>query len=171
MNGTLDNLISLGLLLLLVFTALAFGTVEPWSLAVFELATVFLLAFWSIKGVVEGKITLLLPPIFWPLLALFGFGLLQSVVITGADGLRKSLSVDVEATRLTVLTLFCLIGVLLMFANFLVRRQRGSRVFDLVLLRRFDPAGIPQAGHALHGLGRGGSHEDPISRLPRSTVF
>ena len=124
MNGTLDNLISLGLLLLLVFTALAFGTVEPWSLAVFELATVFLLAFWCIKGAIEGQISLLLPPIVWPLLVLFGFGLLQSIVITEADGQRKSLSVDVEATRLTVLTLFCLICVLLMFANFLVRRER-----------------------------------------------
>jgi O-antigen ligase len=133
MGATLDNIIASGLIILLVFTALAFGTVEPWSLALFELTTVCLVVLWAGKAVFEGQLAMIIPPITWPLLALLLFGLVQSVAVTGADGRLKALSLDVEATRLTVLTLFCLIVAMLLFANFLVKRGRVELVGQFLI--------------------------------------
>ncbi len=128
MGVALDRIISLGLILLLIFTALAFGAVEPWSIALFELSVLILLMLWVVKAVVDGQLTLLLPPVAGPLLALLGLGLVQSFVISGPDGQLHSLSLDVEATRLTVLTLLCMIVALLLFSNFLGRVDRVEKV-------------------------------------------
>jgi O-antigen ligase len=128
MNVALDHIICGGLILVLIFTALAFGTVESWSIALFELLVLVLLALWGIKVAVEGQLTLLIPSVMWPLLALFVVGVLQSVVIGGADGQGRSLSLDVEVTRLTVVTLLCVIIACLLFANFLVREERVQKV-------------------------------------------
>src|SRR5262245_47522910 len=128
MGVALDQIISLGLILLLIFTALAFGAVEPWSIALFELSVLILLMLWIIKSVVEEQLTLLIPSVVGPLLALLALGLLQSFVIGGPDGQLRSLSLDVEATRLTVLTLLCMIFALLLFSNFLARVDRVEKV-------------------------------------------
>src|SRR5262245_15714198 len=127
-GAVLDQIIALGLILLLIFTALAFGTVEPWSVALFELASSILLVLWLLKAAVEGRLALLLPTAAWPLVALLGLGLAQSIVIHDSDGQARSLSLDVEATRLTLLTLLCVIIVLLLFTNFLARPDRVERV-------------------------------------------
>lgn len=128
MSVALDHIISVGLILVLIFTALAFGTVESWSIALFELAMLILLALWGIQAVVAGRLNLLIPSLAWPLLALFVVGLLQSCVLSGPEGQLRSLSLDVEATRLTVVTLFCVIVAFLMFANFLAREERVQKV-------------------------------------------
>lgn len=124
MGAALDNFISVALIVLLVFTALAFGSVEPWALAVFELVITLLLALWAVKSVAEGQLVILLPQILWPLLVLLGFGFAQGVTFTGADGQPRSLSLDAEATRLTTLTFFFIIVAMLLFANFLMKRDR-----------------------------------------------
>jgi O-antigen ligase len=133
MGAALDQIISLGLILILIFTALAFGTVEPWSIALFELSVLILLMLWVVKTVVEGQLTLLVPPVAGPLLALLGLGLVQSVVIGGPDGQARSLSLDVEATRLTVATLLCLIIALLLFTNFLARVDQIEKVGNFLV--------------------------------------
>src|SRR5205085_8004012 len=71
---------------------------------------------------------LLLPPVSGPLLALLGLGLVQCFVVSDPDGQLRSLSLDVEATRLTVLTLLCMIIALLLFSNFLARVDRVEKV-------------------------------------------
>lgn len=128
MGAALDQIISLGLILILIFTALAFGTVEPWSLALFELSILILLLLWMVKAAVDGQLVVLLPSVAWPLLALLGLGVVQSLVISGPDGQTHSLSLDVEATRLTVLTLLCVISALLLFINFLARTDQVEKV-------------------------------------------
>src|SRR5262245_27090886 len=128
MGAALDQIISLGLILLLIFTALAFGTVEPWSIALFELTILILLVLWVVKAVSEGQLILLIPPVAWPLLALLGVGLVQSLAFSGPDGQVRSLSLDVEATRLTVVTLLCMIIALLLFSIFLARVDQVEKV-------------------------------------------
>ena len=83
---------------------------------------------WAIKALVDGQLILLLPPVSGPLLALLGLGLVQSFVVSDPDGQLRSLSLDVEATRLTVLTLLCMIIALLLFSNFLARVDRVEKV-------------------------------------------
>src|SRR5581483_5020793 len=128
MSIALDHIISVGLILVLIFTALAFGAVESWSIALFELSILILVVLWGIKAVVAGQLNLLIPPMAWPLIALLVVGLLQCCVINGADGQAHSFSLDVEATRLTVVTLLCVIIAFLLFANFLARVERVQKV-------------------------------------------
>lgn len=111
---TLDHFLSYGLLLLLAFAALAFGVVEPWSILVFECLSALLLLVWGIRAALDKRATLAIQPVFWPLVVLFVIGLVQSLARTDTNGLRHSLSLDVEATRaVTLLIGALLIGALL----------------------------------------------------------
>ncbi len=128
MGAALDKIISAGLIILLVFTALAFGTVEPWSVALFELAVMVLLILWAVKTVLDGQLIVLIPAIAWPVFGLLLVGLVQSVAVTEADGQIRSLSADVEATRLRVLLLGCLLAAQVLATNFLTKRERIEAV-------------------------------------------
>jgi O-antigen ligase len=97
-----------GLWLAVIFTALAHGVVEPWSLLLFEILVVALLFIWAGLVCQERHLDVFLPPIIWPLGLFLLLGAAQSVAWVDAAGVRRSLSLDVEATRSTVLVLSCL---------------------------------------------------------------
>ena len=71
-----DNTIELVLLGLLVFTPLAFGTVQVWSISLMHLATVFMLALWLLKMNAQGRFRLIRTPLDLPILA---FGVIAVV--------------------------------------------------------------------------------------------
>jgi O-antigen ligase len=48
--------IDYGILFLLIFTPLFFGSVEPWSAAIMELAAFLIFGAWIMKGITEGNI-------------------------------------------------------------------------------------------------------------------
>jgi O-antigen ligase len=108
----------------LVFTALAYGTVEPWSVAIFEFMVIALSGLWLVKAVAEGRFSFNLPGAALPLAGLILVGLAQSVMLTGGDGLARSLSMDVEATRSAVTLLAFLLISFLLAANFFKSRPR-----------------------------------------------
>jgi O-antigen ligase len=131
MSTLLDKAIAIGLVLVIVFTALAHGVVEPWSFFLLELITVVLVMMWVFKALLDKDLTLVIPTTVWPLAALILFGLAQSVAWTDAAGNRQSLSFDVEATRGTVIVLCSLLALSLLAANFLTgaRRLRATTKF------------------------------------------
>lgn len=124
MRKFLDKIIFVLFLVEIVFTALAHGAVEPWSVAVSSAGIVGLLFLWGLKGNLEKQWLLRLPSPVWPLLALIGLGLLQSLSWTDSAGQRASLSLDVEATRDAVLGLSLLLIAFVLAANLFVRRER-----------------------------------------------
>jgi O-antigen ligase len=133
MSITPDKAIAAGLIVIIVFTALAHGVVEPWSALLFELMVAALVLLWAIKVFIDRKLTLIVPPIAWPLAALVALGLAQSVAWQDGAGNRQSLSLDVEATRGTVMALCCLLACCLLAANFLTSQAR------LRMMARFIP--------------------------------
>ena len=124
MTLLLEKAIVCGLLIAIVFTALALGTVESWSLAIFELIIVALLALWAIKVVLDRGVNIRLPQLVLPLFALLGLGLIQSVSFRAADGRRIGLSLDIEATRGTVTVLFFLLASFIIAVHFFNNRGR-----------------------------------------------
>ena len=124
MSLFLDKSIAAGLLAAIVFTGLAHGAVEPWSLAVFELILTVVLLLWGIKATLDKRLAITVPAAALPVAALLLLGIAQSVVFTGETGERSSLSMDVEATRYTVLALFFLAASFVVAANFFVTRER-----------------------------------------------
>ncbi|HVF90215.1 MAG TPA: O-antigen ligase family protein [Blastocatellia bacterium] len=124
-------MIAIGLCGALVFTALAFGTVEAWSVALFESIVVALVALWLVKVVVDGRFSIRVPGVALPLAGLVLVGLAQSVVIAGNDGVARGLSMDAEATRSAVSLLVFLLVSLLLASNFFKSHRR------LVMLANF----------------------------------
>ena len=119
-----DRSIAIGLMVTMVFTVVALGTVEAWSVAIFELIVLFLMLLWAAKAVVEKRLEIRIPSAALPLAAFVLLGLIQSIAITGASGQTKSLSMDVEATRGAVTVIFFLLVCFLIAANFFTSTER-----------------------------------------------
>ena len=102
----------------IVFTTLALGTVEAWSIAIFQLIVLLLAMLWTTKAILEKHLEIKIPPAALPLGAFIVLGLAQSIAVTGSNGQTSSLSMDVEATRGVVVTIFFLFLALLIAANF-----------------------------------------------------
>ncbi len=117
--GLFDVIAAAGLMIVLAFTALAFGAVEPWSLAVFGMLTIALLVLWFIKGVANRRLKINAPATVLPLLALLLLGVAQGITIIDPDGKRSSISLDAEATWMATEILVVLVIAFLLSANFL----------------------------------------------------
>jgi O-antigen ligase len=120
-SPSLRSIIALGLMALMAGCALAFGAVEPWSLATLGLSIVALLALWVIKGLVDRRLEISAPSTALPLFALTLLGVLQGITITDSAGKRSSVSLDAEATRLATEVLLVLLIAFLLSANFLAK--------------------------------------------------
>src|SRR4249920_3546011 len=87
MFGSLfEKSIVTGLLAAVVFTTLALGTVEAWSVAVFQLIVVLLVLLWASKAIFEKHLEIAVIPAALPLAAFVLLGLAQSVAFTGKAG-------------------------------------------------------------------------------------
>ncbi len=120
----MDKAIACGMLLTVVMTALAFGAVEAWSKAIFELVVMGLILLWAIKAAVDKKLRVRVPEAALPIAAFVILGLVQSVSLGGGDAPVSSLSMDVEATRRAVVVLFFLFASFIITANFFATRER-----------------------------------------------
>jgi hypothetical protein len=86
MRRLLENAIVVGLMAAIVFTTLALGTVEAWSVAIFELIILVLVLLWAIKAILDKHLEIKFPPAALPLGALLLLGLAQSISVTGSNG-------------------------------------------------------------------------------------
>ena len=66
-----DIIIEMGVLFLLIFTPLAYGSVEVWSQTLLELAALFILSVWILKISIDGRIIIYRSPVDLPLAAFF----------------------------------------------------------------------------------------------------
>lgn len=130
----LHKTISWGLLLAVIFTSLAFGAVEPWSIFVFEAIVIVLLVLWGIKALRDGRLRLIVPDVAMPVAALVAVGLVQSVAFAGSDGRWVSLSMNVGYTRSAVTVLSFLLISLVIACNFFVSRNRLAVVGHVLVI-------------------------------------
>ena len=130
----LSKTIAIGFLIVVVFTALAFGTVEPWAVFVFEALIVLLLLLWSIKVIADKRLTLEVPRVALPIAALAVVGLAQSIAIADGTGRWLSLSKNVGYTRAAVTVLLFLLISFLIAANFFSTRVRLSGLAHFLVI-------------------------------------
>lgn len=129
----LDKIIAGIFLFTIAFTALAYGTVEPWSTAIFELLILLILILWAFKSVFSKKFELNIPLTAIPLALFLLFGIIQSISLNGAAEI-SSLSYDVEATRSTVKILFFLLISHLIAFNFFATQERIRILLNFLIL-------------------------------------
>jgi len=121
-------------MVVIVFTTLAHGTVEPWSVALFELIVIALMLLWAVKMVAAKQLKVMVPRPALPIIALLLLGLVQSVAFSNGSGQRWSLSFDVEATRMAVTILFFLLVMFVMSANFFASPERLSTLAKFLVI-------------------------------------
>ena len=66
-SRALHRTIAKGLMIVVAFTSLAHGAVEPWSLFIFECMLLALVALWAVKAVKEKQPHLAIPDLTLPL--------------------------------------------------------------------------------------------------------
>src|SRR5215831_2822591 len=123
-DSKLDSIIAFGLAAALVFSALAFGSVEAWAMAVLESMAVLLIGLWITKSIKEGEVRVSFPIHLLPVAGLVCWGLVQSISITRESGVRKSISMDAEASRVAVISIFFALMLVLTAANFFAGKPR-----------------------------------------------
>jgi len=74
-----NGVIELGLVSLIIFTPLAFGTVQVWSITVVHLITLAMLAAWLIKMNTLGKFKLMKTPLDIPILLFLGIAIVTTL--------------------------------------------------------------------------------------------
>jgi O-antigen ligase len=134
MSNLLDKIIAGGLMLAVVFTALALGAVEAWSVALFELIIVILLLLWAARAIIEKKLEAIIPSAALPLAALVLLGMIQSIALASSEGRISSLSMDVEATRGAAAVIFFLFVCFLIAANFFATRERLRQLANFLIV-------------------------------------
>lgn len=118
--------IAVGLMVAVVFTALAFGAVEPWSMFLFELLVVALIALWAARVVLNKRLKVVVPGPALPLAALVLLGIIQSVTIPDKTGRWMSLSMDAGSTRSTVAALVFMLAALVLISSTFTTHKRLS---------------------------------------------
>jgi len=134
MSTRLDSSITVGLIVAIVFTALAHGAVEAWSIAIFELIVLVLMMMWAVKAIADGRLKATIPTTALPVAALVAVGLAQSAAFSDSNGRRLSLSMDVEATRATVIALLFLLAAFVIAANFFANRERLRALANFLVI-------------------------------------
>ena len=134
MSKALDKIIAVGMLVVVIFTALAFGSNEPWSVGLFQLMIAVLLIMWAAKSVADKRVKISVPALALPIAGLILLGVAQSIAYMGSDGRIRSLSMDVEATRGTTLMLFFLLASFIIARNFFVTRERLGAMANVLIV-------------------------------------
>jgi len=100
----------------IVLTALAFGTVHYWALAVFSVGSAALIILWLIDGWKLGRLRVSRNPLQLPLLGIVALGLMQLLPLRNPDAAGvllispvKTLSLDPYSTRLVLAQVTALI--------------------------------------------------------------
>lgn len=131
-----DKLIFTGLSLLVLFTCLAFGAVEPWSVLILQAVTALLLFIWLLHIAFARRAEIRIPRIFWPMLAFTILGILQSVrrqsPIRAAGIVPVAPSLDQYATQGAVMLLCSLLVVVLISGR--IFSSAGNLNLILILL-------------------------------------
>lgn len=154
-----DRMIEVGLYVLIILTPMAFGTVEPWSIALAEVEIYVIGLVWGLTMVSAGEIHIQRTPLNLCWLLVLIFGLLQVLPLppqviraisphagalydrTGFDGSLvntwQTLSLVPYATRQALVRLLALALLFWVVVNHLQTREQVDRIVRVVMITGF----------------------------------
>ena len=158
----LGSAIFAGLILLIVLTAIPYGTVEPWSEATFECVVFALAGLWVIHGLLTGGWRVEIPRTFFPIIAVVGLALVQSLSLghnTRANvSVVRAISADPFESRLFAFKVSALILAGLLLIRFTTTRRRLRVVVYAII--------AVAVASALFGIARQAAQRTPGFFLP-----
>jgi putative inorganic carbon (hco3(-)) transporter len=135
-----ERFIFYGLLVIIALTAIPYGTVEEWWIALFECAVFVIGAVWFLTGFINRDWRLTHSRLLWPLLAILLFIGLQTIDFGGRGGtaalpgaLWGTISADPYETRLVILRLLALILTFIMLLRYTSTHRRLRALIYLVI--------------------------------------
>jgi len=159
----LDRTIFYSLIVLIGLTAIAYGTVDPWSQALFGCAVFLLTLLWIIHGLWAGSWHVDSMQLFYPVIALVGLALAQSLTLSetawAGSKVAYTLSADPYESWVFALRAAALIlaGVLLL--RFTSNRRRLGMLVHAII--------IVAVASALFGIARQAIQHAPGFLFPR----
>ncbi|MEO6724530.1 MAG: O-antigen ligase family protein [Blastocatellia bacterium] len=127
----LDRTIFLAILALLILTPLPYGAVESWSIALWEVSVFAVVVLWALLSAVQGRFSITLNPLVWPLLALLIVAIVQ--VLPLMSGERHTISYSPFATSQFAIKLFASICFFLLFATFVNTDKRRDTAVKVMI--------------------------------------
>lgn len=133
----LDRVIFYGLIVIIVLTAIPYGTAEPWSKALFESAVFFLTLLWIVHGLIDGSWRIGSLRLVLPMVGLVVLAAAQSIAWWQVDNAGEkvwfALSSDRFETRIFAFRIAALILVLLLTVRFTSNAKRlGVLVYAII---------------------------------------
>ncbi len=131
-----DRLIESCLVFLIIFTTLAYGAVQPWSIAIFEITAALMLLFWILKVFVNGKFEFVHNPLtpFICLFILYIFLQLSLSRYATYDVLHTIPgSIYAYATKTEFLKVISYSVIFLVVLNTIKTRQQINRILSVVI--------------------------------------
>jgi hypothetical protein len=154
-----DTVIQAGVYFLIVATPLAFGTVEPWSIAIAEVVIFAIALAWGLKMVTLGEIRIERTPLNLCWLLVLGLGVLQILPLplqvigilspkaytlyremsfdAGLTASWRTLSLYPYATRLELVRLLSLALLFWVVANHFRTREQVDRLVRVIMAMGF----------------------------------
>jgi len=133
----LDGLIFYGLIAVIALTAIPYGTVEPWSQALFESAIFFLTLLWIIHGFIQGSWQIGNTRLLAPLTGLVFLAVAQSVAWSKTDSAGEkvwfALSADPFETWMFALRMAALVLTGLLVIRFTSTNRRLAVLVHAVI--------------------------------------
>jgi O-antigen ligase len=136
----LERIIFYGLLLVVALTAVPYGTVEPWWIALFECAVFAAGLLWFLTGLFKSDWRFPLTRLLWPLIALVLFIALQTINFGGPRAtadvqgtLAGTISADPYESRLVILKLLALILTFVMLQSYAKTHRRLRALIYVVI--------------------------------------
>ena len=162
-SALLDRVIFYGLIVLIVLTAIPYGSVAPWSKAILECSVFLLTLLWIIQGFLTGSWGAVKLRLVAPMAALVGLAILQSLVWSQVDAagtsVGTSLSADPFESRIFVLRTAALVLAAVLLIRFTSSRSRLGILVHAII-------GVAIMS-ALFGIARQALQHTPGFFLPR----
>jgi O-antigen ligase len=119
------------LLVLLVLTPLPYGSVEPWSIALWELVVLSLLLLWGVRVLMQGRVRIGGGWLVLPLIGLALVGVVQ-LLPPGIIG-QGTISFDPFATSQALIRIIASLGFFLLVASFIDTDERRNTAVIVIL--------------------------------------
>lgn len=120
-----------------MLTAIPYGTVDAWSIALFECVVFFLALLWIVHGLIEGSWRIGNLRLLWPLIALLGLAAVQCIAWwktdVAGDQVWFALSSDPFETRLFAFRMAALVLVAMLVIRFTSNPRRLSILVHAII--------------------------------------
>ena len=127
-----DLLIEALLLFLIVFTPLAYGAVQPWSIAVFEVTAGLMLVVWILKLFLNKKFEFVSNPVI-----LFMFFFIGYIVLQLFSFKNLPFTAYLWATKTELLKIISYSIIFIVTLNTIKRKQQITRILTVIIIMGF----------------------------------